>query len=87
MKDLSYRKKAMDMMAKEKPSLKIEKKVMMSEDVPPKMEEEKGELISMMVTPEEKQMIMQMRQKESGESKEGEIDFMKKKPVAESEGY
>lgn len=64
------RKKAMDSMMKEGPSIaiKIAKKSIEEESAPEEMMQDKeGGLVSMMVSPEEKEMILSMRKGDKGE--------------------
>lgn len=68
------RKKAMNSMTSEKPSLQMKEKMTFSDQLgeAEKLSSGKGELIAMMVTPEEKEMIESMRKGETEEGEESE---------------
>lgn len=69
---MALRKKAMDSMMREKPAMEFKKRPMPDmegqvEDAAESGEEPgEGEMVSFMVTPEEKEMILEMRQGKKG---------------------
>ena len=74
MDKMMMRRKAMEQMMKEEPGISIKIKSKMEDEMPEEemSEDEKGSYVQMMITPEEKAMIMKMRKGEPMESEEEE---------------
>lgn len=78
MDKMMLRKKAMDEMMKEEPGISIKIKSKMEDEMPEEemSEDEKGSYVQMMITPEEKAMILKMRKGEPMEKEDSEEEMM-----------